>query len=277
MAENINLIDFKFLREYAKKLTGSTFDSDKKYLFETRLVSMAKEFHFSSITSLITHLREKGDNISLLQKNYFIDIMTTHETLFFRDKSPFEILKNFIMPDIMEQGRKNLYIYSAACSFGQEPLSIAISLLEYQRSNSDQEFKFQIIGTDISQSVINYAKDATYSQLEIDRGLNKEYAKKYFDKIDGKYVAKKNLQSKVTYQIENLLDPISRISKFDIIYCRNATIYMDQEKVRKIYGDFHSKLKPGGYFFVGHSERMTSHRDLFEYVNTGMGSVYRRK
>lgn len=277
MAETINAIDFHFLREYAEQMTGSTFGPDKKYLFETRLVHMAKEFKFPTVMALINHLRDQKEKISLNQKNYFIDIMTTHETLFFRDTSPFEILKKFVIPEFIKENRNSLYIYSAACSRGQEPLSIAMSILDYQKLNPANPLRFQIMATDISKAAIDYAKAGMYTKLEVDRGLKPEHLRTYFEKQEHDYKAKSELTSNIIYQTENLLEPTTRMAKFDIIFCRNATIYMDQEKVRKIYESFHSKMKPGGYFFVGHSERMTSHRDLFEYVNTGIGSVYRKK
>jgi chemotaxis protein methyltransferase CheR len=277
LAESINAIDFHFLREYAEQMTGSTFGQDKKYLFETRLVHMAKEFKFPTVMALINHLREKKEKISLVQKNYFIDIMTTHETLFFRDTSPFEILKKFVLPEFVQEKRQSLYIYSAACSRGQEPLSIGMSILDYQKLQPANKLNFQIMATDISKAAVDYAKAAMYTKLEVDRGLKQEHLRAYFDKKGEDYMAKPELTSNIIYQAENLLEPMARMAKFDIIFCRNATIYMDQEKVRKIYESFHSKMKPGAYFFVGHSERMTSHRDLFEYVNTGIGSVYRKK
>lgn len=277
MAESINAVDFHFLREYAELMTGSTFGQDKKYLFETRLVHMAKEFKFPTVLALINHLRDQKEKIPLDQKNYFIDIMTTHETLFFRDTSPFEIIKKFVLPEFIQEGRKNLYIYSAACSRGQEPLSIAMSISEYLKLHSTPDLKFQIMATDISKAAIDYAKAGMYTKLEVARGLTPEHLRTYFEKEGEDYKAKPELLSNIIYQTENLLEPTARMAKFDMIFCRNATIYMDQEKVRKIYENFHSKMKPGSYFFVGHSERMTSHRDLFDYVNTGIGSVYRKK
>jgi len=279
MSTELNTVDFNFLREYAEILTGSTFSDDKKYLFETRLIGMANEFGFTSTMALVNHLRDKRQKISLEQKNYFIDIMTTHETLFFRDTSPFQILKEYVLPELLNQGKKDFYIYSAACSRGQEPISISLTLSEYLELNSMSPFKYQIIATDISKAAIDYAKQACYTKLEVDRGLTQKQLTQYFEtqSQSNAWMLKEPYLSPITYQIENLLDPISRLAKFDIIFCRNVTIYMDEKKVRKIYEFFYSKLKDGGFFFVGHSERMAGHRDLFDYINTGVGSVYRKR
>jgi len=277
VSEQLSQIDFIFLKKLAEDLTGSTFGDDKKYLFDTRLIGMAKDFGYSSLVDLVKHLRETEHKLIKAEREYFVDIMTTHETLFFRDTAPFKILKDTVLPELVKGGNKNLYLYSAACSRGQESVSMVLAILEsitYLASPND--IKFDVIATDISQPAINYAKKGRYTKLEVSRGLQQKQLDTYFKKDDTAWILKDQYLNHIHYQVENLLAPTPRMAKFDIIFCRNVTIYMDKETVRKIYENFHRNLRDGGYLFVGHSERLTNHKDLFEYINTGIGSVYRK-
>ena len=253
---------------------GSVFSKEKKYLFENRLVSMAKRFEYSDITALVTDLRAKGDGIGAEKKEYFIDLITTHETLFFRDKSPFKCIKEVILPDFLSRTPApfDIKIYSAACSTGQEPVSLAIQMSEGLPAGK----KASIFSTDISRAVIDYAKAGVYTQYEVQRGLPTRLLTKYFKQEGESWVLDRDLLSKIRYQVENLLMPGLKPFKFDLVLCRNVTIYMDKPKVRALYEKIHAGMNPGAYLLIGHSERMTDHTDIFETIRHEAGILYKK-
>ncbi len=274
--ETISDSDFKFLQELSEDWMGSIFSDDKKYLFEARLVGMAKHFDFPTIKDLIQDMRLRKANISPNLKEYFVDIITTHETLFFRDKNPYKNLRDSIIPEIISKKGPSggLNIYSAACSTGQEPLSIVIALNECL----DREWfdALEILATDISAPATQYAKNGVYSQYEVQRGIPTKLLNKYFEQENISWRIKKEFSNKIKYQTENLIKPDFKLKKFDIVFCRNATIYMDKKKVRTIYEHFHKHMAKESFLIVGNSERMSDHTDLFEYIKTESGIVYKR-
>jgi chemotaxis protein methyltransferase CheR len=274
--EKISDLDYDFLREVSEEWMGSVFGKDKKYLFENRLMTMAKKFSYGSIAELVKDMRSLGKRYPRDKKAFFVDLITTHETLFFRDKTPFKTFKEVILPDLLKRGAGRLQIYSAACSTGQEPVSLAIQLSELIQAQS-LSLDYNIYGVDISDAVVQYAKQGIYSQYEVQRGLPVKLLSKYFEQNDGGWKLKSDLLRRISYQEENLLMPKPKPYKFDLVLCRNVTIYMDAPKVRKVYQAIHAQMKPGAWLIIGHSERMTDHSDLFEFVKTDAGIVYQRK
>jgi chemotaxis protein methyltransferase CheR len=274
MSEEINATDFKFLVQLSEEWMGSVFKEDKKYLFENRLLSMVRRFGYSSISELIQDLRSNTKNFPTDKKNFFIDLITTHETLFFRDKTPFLCMKDVIQPDFLKQQLKNIHFYSAACSTGQEPVSLAMQMSEWCMLNPGIEFS--IFATDISEACLQYAQDGSYTQYEMQRGIPIKLLNKYFSQHDTNWVFKPEYKKLIQYKLENLLTPIPKLFKFDLVFCRNVTIYMDKDKVRKVYEKIHETMKKGAWLVIGHSERMTDHPDLFEFVKTEAGIIYRR-
>lgn len=275
MTEKISDLDFAFLRKVSEEWMGSVFGEDKCYLFENRLLTMKKKFGYASVAELIQDMKACGNAYPLDKKSFFVDLITTHETLFFRDKTPFKCFKEVILPDVLDRGLSRINVYSAACSTGQEPVSLAIQLQEIM-ATKPQNLDYKIIATDISDAVIQYAKAGVYSQYEVQRGLPVRLLSKYFTQEETSWVLKDEIKSKIDFQIENLLYPKPKMFKFDLVLCRNVTIYMDAPKVRTVYEKIHASMNSGAWLIIGHSERMTQHSDLFEYVKTDAGIVYRR-
>lgn len=274
MPESLSQQDFNFLKEFAEEMTGSVFDSSKKYLFENRLIGMAKEYKHDSVKSLVAHIQKNRRLLPKPMLASFIDLITTHETLFFRDNSPFAVLKNHLAEKIKEKRPPNheIKFYSAACSTGQEPISIAITMEEVAEASG--QGKYSILATDISEKTIQRARTGQYTQLEVQRGMPAKLLTKYFSMKDGFWHFRPEALRKITYRQENLLKPDFKYTKFDIVFCRNVTIYMDPPKVRKIYEHFHQNLAPEGYLIVGSTENMMEHRDLFTYERTPHGICY---
>ncbi len=272
MSDGLNDAQFDFLRELSNELTGNIYDNSKKYLFENRLPSLVRKFQYDSMTALVQDLQSKRRSLPPQLRDEFVDLVTTHETLFFRDLSPFKVLKQVIIPELLQAGKWPVQIYSSACSTGQEAVSIAITL--HQSLPAQFSTQFNITATDISASSLNQAKEASYSQLEIQRGMPAKLMMDYFKQQGDRWHFREDLKQHISYRLENLLKPTIRMNRFQIIFCRNMTIYLTKTDVRKIYEYLHSILNPGGYFIVGSSENLIDHKDIFNYHRSEHGIYY---
>lgn len=240
-----------FLSMMLKRESGLVIDDSKTYLVDARLEPLAQEEGYSSIDDLTNYLRINS-NPMLLQK--VIDAMTTNETLFFRDHRPFDLLRKILIPDLLKINKtsRKIRIWSAACSTGQEPYSIAIVLLELGSIVS--EWDIQIIATDISRRVLESARDGIFSQNEVQRGLPVSYLTRYFQQIGTKWELRSNVKQIVQFRQLNLLDHFSALGSFDLIFCRNVLIYFDVEMKQNILDRMKDTLHPDGGVILGGSE-----------------------
>ncbi len=207
-----------------------------------------------------------------------IDAMTTNETLWFRDEYPFELLKKRLFPDFKGQ-RTPLKIWSAASSSGQEPYSIAMSALEYQQSNPGSlPGNVQIIGTDISNTMLEHCKYAHYDSLALSRGLSPERKRQFFENGDnGMSKVKDSVKKSVSFRQLNLLGSYSLMGRFDIVFCRNVLIYFAPEIKMQILSQIHGVLNKGGYLFLGASESLSNLNQNFDMIRCNPGIVYQKK
>lgn len=207
-----------------------------------------------------------------------VDAMTTNETLWFRDQYPFELLQSKLFPEHKEL-RRPLKIWSAASSSGQEPYSIAMSVAEFQAKQPGVlKMGAQIIGTDISNTMLDMCKNAEYDSLALARGLSIERRKKFFkDSGNGMAQVNESIRKLVSFRHLNLLDSYALMGKFDIIFCRNVLIYFAPEVKAKIIAQFAQALNPKGYLFLGASESMSGLSDEFEMVRCNPGIIYQKK
>jgi chemotaxis protein methyltransferase CheR len=207
-----------------------------------------------------------------------IDAMTTNETLWFRDTYPYELLKKKLLPELSGQ-RGGLKIWSAASSSGQEPYSIGMCIAEYQAMNSrSANNKFSIIGTDISNTMLDHCKLAQYDALALGRGLSGERRSKFFqDSGNGMMQVKDNIRRLTNFRHLNLLDSYTLLGRFDIIFCRNVLIYFAPEIKAQIIDKFANSLNNKGYLFLGASESMSGLSDRFNMVRCNPGIIYQKK
>ncbi len=207
-----------------------------------------------------------------------IDAMTTNETLWFRDTYPYELLKKQILPEL-EKDHRTVKIWSAASSSGQEPYSIAMTGLEYQQLKpSAFSLGVQILGTDISNAMLEHCQRAEYDGLALSRGLSPERRSKFFEESgNGMMRVKDPVRKHVSFRHLNLLDSYTLLGKFDIIFCRNVLIYFSPEVKVKIIRQFAQALNPRGYLLLGASESLSSINDDFEMIRCNPGIIYRRK
>ena len=259
--------DIKAISKYILDISGINLDENKAYLIETRLGGLIKEYECSSYKELRSKA-ETDSNKTI--ENKIIDAISTNETLFFRDREPFEVLQHKILPDLIDRRTEKasgllpipIRIWSAACSTGQEAYSIAIVLKELLPDL--KKYNVKLFGTDISDSAIAQASYGTYNKFEIERGLSKGKLEKYFIPNGGNWKISDEIRAMVSFNKGNILKPFVGVEKLDIIFCRNVAIYFDLEERKKLFENIASVLEPDGFLIVGSTESLTGICPIFE-------------
>jgi len=267
--------EYDQFRLFLEQQCGIVLGENKQYLVKSRLAPLMSRFNVESLSELVS--KTLGVHERQLRAAV-VDAMTTNETLWFRDQYPFELLKTRLFPEFKTLNRP-LKIWSAASSSGQEPYSIAMSVAEFQSSSPGVlKMGAQIIGTDISNTMLDMCKHAEYDALALARGLSAERRKKFF-KDSGNGMAKvvDSLKKQVSFRHLNLLDSYALMGKFDIIFCRNVLIYFSPEVKAKIIAKFSQALNPKGYLFLGASESMSGLSTDFDMVRCNPGIIYQKK
>lgn len=262
-------------RDFLEKSCGILLGDNKHYLVTSRLNRLSKEFSFNTLGEMLDSLKK---NLDKTLRERVIDAMTTNETSWFRDTYPFEILKEQLFPELAKSKPNPLRIWSGAASSGQESYSIIMTFDEYKTKNPGQlPGRLEIIGTDISPSVLKVAKEGKYDDLSIMRGLSEERRKKYFTPIENGWQVNANLKTMVRFSEMNLQQSYNLLGKFDIIFCRNVLIYFSSELKTDILERMAGCLNPGGVLILGGSESPTGYTKAFEMVRFPQGVVYRLK
>jgi chemotaxis protein methyltransferase CheR len=257
-----------FLCHAVYEESGIVLDASKSYLIESRLGPVARGEGLDTLDSLCKLMKAISGKAL---RTKVVEAMTTNETLFFRDLRPFEAMRDHILPDLTGQtAKRNIRIWSAAASSGQEAYSLAMLWKEMNIAGCDLE----IVGTDISDEMLNRCRAGRYRQLEVNRGLPARYLVKYFDPVDTDWVAKLELREMASWEKLNLMGDMSPLGTFDIIFCRNVLIYFDQETKASILRRLRQRLKPGGYLFLGLSETTLNLDPVYERRTLGSAIVY---
>ncbi|MBT4527493.1 MAG: methyltransferase domain-containing protein [Deltaproteobacteria bacterium] len=246
--------------KYILEISGIFLNQSKGYLLETRLKNLVEEYRSSSFSALLNQIKQ--DNSQKLKKR-LIDAISTNETFFFRDNVPFDLMRNKIIPDIIDLRRKQnpagtipIKIWSAACSTGQEVYSIIITLLELQSGMG--RFENSILGTDISGDAVAKASYAQYNSFEVERGLPSQTRQKYFQQSGNGWRVKDEIRSMARFEIMNLMRPFpANIGSFDIVFCRNVAIYFQNHDKVALFQKIARSIAPGGALIVGGSESLT--------------------
>ncbi|MCP3875078.1 MAG: protein-glutamate O-methyltransferase CheR [Desulfobacteraceae bacterium] len=265
--------EFKNFSKYILDISGIALDVGKEYLLETRLNSIINQYNCSSYSQLLQIA--KADFKKEIE-NEIIDAISTNETYFFRDKSPFELLQHKIFPDLIDKraqanplAKPTIKLWSAANSTGQEIYSIAISLIEM--GVTPEKYNIKLFGTDISDAAIATASYGLYNKFEVARGLDQRRLNRYFKQQDDRYKIKDEVRGMAQFKKMNLMRPFTGLGKFDIILCRNVMIYFNTEDRRRIYTNISKVLEPDGYLLIGSTESLTNDIDLFsskKYLNS---------
>ncbi|WP_416308147.1 CheR family methyltransferase [Neptunicella sp. SCSIO 80796] len=260
---------------YLERQCGIVLGANKQYLVRSRLAPLVARFSLENLASLLTKFTRGMDR----QLNAaVVDAMTTNETLWFRDTYPFEILKNKLLDNFTGK-RVPIRIWSAACSSGQEPYSIAMTIHEYMQ-NKPGAFPggIQIIGTDISSDMLERCKKAEYNNLSLGRGLSAERRTKFFEDVgNGDMRVIKPVRDMVSFKPINLLESYTSLGKFDLVFCRNVLIYFSAEIKTRILQQIAAGLQPGGILMVGASESMSGLSDKYTLHRCSPGMYYSKK
>lgn len=269
---SINADDFEFVRTMVRAQAGIILEPGKEYLVESRLLPLAKREGLASIEELVAKTRAPLGN-GLNQK--IVDSMTTNETTFFRDVEPFEALRKFVLPELIERNKqtRRLSIWYAASSTGQEPYSV--SMLIHEHFPQLLSWDLQQFATDISPSVLARAREGKYGQVEINRGLPANYLVKYFSKQGNEWQLKESIRKMVRFQELNLIRPWPPMADADIVMIRNVMIYFDIEAKKQILGRIRRILRPTGYLFLGGAETTMNLDDSFVRQQYERAGCYR--
>lgn len=274
MSKVISPEEYMLFSSFLEKACGIMLGENKQYLVTSRLQRLMDELNIPNLTDLVKRMqsgREKTLQVRI------IDAMTTNETLWFRDSHPFDILRNEIFPDLSKERNRGIRIWSAACSSGQEPYTMSMVAQEYGMANPGKLAKgVEIVATDISKTVLEQARSATYDNMSLARGMSDERKQRYFrDMGNRQWELRKEIRDRVRFTELNLMQSYISMGKFDIIFCRNVLIYFSADLKRDIIGRMARALNPRGYLFLGSSESLAGHSEMFDMVRSG-GAVYYR-
>ena len=275
MDSNISPNEYEQFKLFLEQACGIVLGEGKQYLITSRLTRLLRDEKMGSIAELLTAVHR---NMPRHLRDAVIDAMTTNETSWFRDRSPFECLEKSVFPEMEQEGKRQCRIWSSACSSGQEPYTISITASEYEKSLLTSKLtSTQIVATDISASMLVEAKNAEYDESILGRGLSAERKQQFFKACDDRWQVVNDIKRRVSFREQNLLSSYDSLGKFDIIFCRNVLIYFSAERKSDILNRMAKSLNPKGYLFLGASETITGYCDAFEMVRSPQGVFYRLK
>jgi chemotaxis protein methyltransferase CheR len=253
--------DFDFVAALLKERSGLVLTRDKAYLLESRLLPVARKWNHASLDQLAAALRARS-SADLLRD--VIEAMTTNESFFFRDIKPFDQFRTFVLPQLLatRAATRTLRIWSAACSSGQEPYSLAM-ILDQEKARL-VNWRVEILATDLSTEILDKAKAGSYTQFEVQRGLPIQLLLKYFKQHGDRWEVDPALRSAVQFRQFNLLDDPASLGRFDVIFCRNVLIYFDQPTKSVILERLARILAPDGFLYLGGAETVLGLTDKLQ-------------
>ncbi|HUD57849.1 MAG TPA: protein-glutamate O-methyltransferase CheR [Terracidiphilus sp.] len=261
--------NYRFLQEHVYSTVGIVLESNKHYLFESRLAPIVRQLGLSSINDLCAFVKAGCHHDVALQ---IAESMTTNETYFFRDPAQYDAIRNQLLPRLKKerQDSKKLRFWSAASSTGQEAYSLAMLLLE----DGFKDWNIQILGTDYSSKVVERARSATYQQIEVNRGLPADLLVKYFKRSGMNWQLSESLRRLASFETIDLRKSMRSIGPFDLVFCRNVMIYFDSATKRNIMKEIHSTLFRGGWLLLGGAETGLDINEWFERQTMGNVTAY---
>ncbi|MDR3377353.1 MAG: protein-glutamate O-methyltransferase CheR [Verrucomicrobiae bacterium] len=270
---SISKSDFDYVSQLAYEQAALVIGPDKEYLVETRLAPLAAQAGCGTLTAYIRKLRHEPRVNGIHHRA--VEALTTNETFFFRDHHPFEALRRQVLPALLRQraGTRRLTIWSAACSTGQEPYSLAMMLREHFPQLADG-WTVTILATDLVPAIVEQARQGRYSQFEVNRGLPASYLVKYFKQGSDGWRVNEEIKQMIDFREMNLIQPWPILPAFDVVLLRNVMIYFDVETKKTILKKVHACLLPHGYLFLGTSETTTNLDPGFQPVTFDKSVAY---
>lgn len=262
--------DFRRLYTYIKKNYGIDL-SKKKQLIVSRLSNSLTASGYADFSQYVEEILS-GKNPDMVTS--MLNKLTTNYTYFLREEAHFKYLWDTVLPALAKAHERDkvLSIWSAGCSSGEEPYTISMYLKEYFGAQA-QSWDTRVLATDISQQILNSARNPSYQEEGLSR-VPSSWKQKYFVKgSDGSYTIAPAIKNNVIFQTFNLMDPIRFRRPFDLIFCRNVMIYFDQATKDALVNRFYNATVPGGYLFIGHSEGLNKAECPYQYI---MPAIYRK-
>ena len=255
--------DFDYLRRLLKERSGLTLSAEKDYLLESRLTPVARRLGLAGLGEIVGQLRQPGSAALAIAVT---EAMTTNETFFFRDRIPFDHLRDTILPVLIaaRAREKRIRIWCSAAAAGQEPYSIAMLLQAMAPQLAG--FRVDILATDLSSEVIERAKAGVYSQFEVQRGLPIQLLVKHFSKNGDGWEIAPELRAMVQFRTLNLLHDFSPLGQFDVVFCRNVLIYFDQPTKSAVLHRVARQMPDESYLILGAAETVVGLTDAFKPV-----------
>jgi chemotaxis protein methyltransferase CheR len=264
---------FSFVSELVKQQAAIVLRPGKEYLVESRLLPLAREAGLEDVSALVARLQSRPDDVLRRQ---IVEAMTTNETSFFRDRDPFTALSQAILPELCRQrsATHRINIWSAACSTGQEPYSIAMAVLDHPLVTSD--WQVEVLATDINEEILDRARKAKFSQLEVNRGLPATLLVRHFERAETDFRVVAAVRNMVRFKALNLAESFD-LQQMDVIFLRNVLIYFDPLTKTEVLHRVRRVLRPDGFLFLGGAETTLGLDDGFERVSVGSTIAYRPK
>ncbi|NOZ24758.1 MAG: protein-glutamate O-methyltransferase CheR [Nitrospirae bacterium] len=262
---------FRQLRDFVHEKSGIYIPDTKKYLLENRLVRRLEEKKLKSYEDYLYVIKYSGNGDEITK---LFDAVTTNETYFFREPRQFDVFVGHVVPSILSAGSRGIRVWSAACSTGEEPYTIAILFNEHQEMKLIRK---EIIGSDISNGVLDAARKSIYSSYAV-RNVPEKYLKKYFRNTGNVYSLDPRIKAMVKFLNINLVDEkqVKMLRNLDVVFCRNVLIYFDDKNKRKAVSLIYDSLKPKGYLFIGMSESLHTVTRAFRPISINKTVVYQK-
>jgi chemotaxis protein methyltransferase CheR len=262
--------DFSFVTQMVRQRSSIDLQPGKEYLVESRLAPIARSLGEKDVGGLVARLRKGDPGLS----DAVMDALTTNETSWFRDAHPFDAFSNYLLPEVAKTSMgRQITIWSAACSSGQEAYSMAMLLLDWLPARPGHAAR--IVGTDISAKMVERARAAKFSQLEVNRGLRAPYLVKYFDQVGRDWVLRPAVRELCRFERGNLALPPTNVPTSDIIFLRNVLIYFDLDTKRTVLSHIRKVLRPGGFLVLGGAESTLNLDEAFQRQELGRAVVFR--
>lgn len=268
--------EYQLFKSFLEETCGILLGEGKQYLIVSRLTKLLRDEKIGSMSELLALIFQPAQRRLRI---VVVDAMTTNETSWFRDSIPFNVLEEAIFPQMdAKTGKMGCRVWSAACSSGQEPYTISITLSEYLASiNHSNLANMQIVATDISESMLAGAKLGHYDEAVLERGLSEKRKRNYFKQAENGWIVSDEIKRRVSFKHQNLLESYGALGKFDIIFCRNVLIYFSPERKIDILKRMAAIMNPGGYLFLGASEITMSYSDDFNMLRSPAGVFFQLK
>jgi len=261
---------FTFVRELVRAESAIVLEPGKEYLVESRLVPLARAAGHPDVDAYVAELSTRRTPSALKQ---VVEALTTNETSWFRDTDPYTTLRETILPELARnRPRKQLRVWAAACSSGQEPYSIVMTALD---TPALAGWRVDVTATDLSEEMLERGRRGEYSQLEVNRGLPATTLVRHFERQGLSWRINQSIRDRVEFRHLNLTRPFPPMGQFDVVFLRNVLIYFDLPTKREVLQRVRQVLAPDGHLFLGAAEMTMGVDDAWERVPAGRSSVYR--